>query len=298
MNENVILQTDFPKLNLVNRGKVRDIYDVGEHYLIVSTDRISAYDVIMNEGIPFKGKVLTKISEFWFSFTETIIENHLISTNVDQFPAVCSPYKDELRDRSMLVKKVKIVPIESVVRGYLSGSGWNDYLNTGQVCGIKLPGGLQESEKLDRPIFTPATKEELGMHDQNISEQEAAKTAGSEKINFIKTKTIEIYNAACEFASSKGIIIADTKMEFGIYNNRIIIADELLTPDSSRFWPADQYMKGRGQVSYDKQFVRDYLNSVNFNRKPPPPALPDDVIHQTSEKYLDVLYKLTGINLV
>lgn len=298
MNENVVLQTNYPELNLVNKGKVRDVYDVGEYYLIVSTDRISAYDVIMNEGIPFKGKVLTKISEFWFRFTEHIVENHLVTTDVSQYPDECAEYSDELRDRSMLVKKVKIIPIESVVRGYLSGSGWTDYSKTGEVCGIKLPTGLAESEKLDKPIFTPATKEEIGSHDQNISEMEAQKVAGKENINFIKSRTIDIYNFATEFALSKGIIIADTKMEFGIYNNRMILADELLTPDSSRFWPYDKYVKGKGQESYDKQFVRDYLNSINFNRQPPPPVLPEDVIKKTSEKYLDVLYKLTGITLV
>lgn len=297
MIENVLLQTNFPDLKLVKQGKVRDVYDAGEYYLIVSTDRLSAFDVIMDQGIPNKGKVLTKISEFWFSFAEGIIENHLISTNVEEFPVVCQPYKEQLKDRSMLVKKSKVVPIESVVRGYISGSGWADYKETGKICGIELPEGLEESEKFDEPIFTPATKEELGAHDQNISEEEAKKIAGEETINFMKEKTVSIYKSASGFALDKGIIIADTKMEFGFYDGKIILIDELLTPDSSRFWPSDKYLKGRGQESYDKQIVRDYLKSIKFNKQPPPPELPAEVIQKTSGKYLEVLYKLTGIQL-
>lgn len=297
MIENVLLQTNFPDLKLFKQGKVRDVYDVGEYYLIVSTDRLSAFDVIMNQGIPYKGKVLTKISEFWFKFAEEIIENHLISTNVNEYPDICQPYKSDLTDRSMLVKKSKVVPIESVVRGYISGSGWSDYKQSGKICGIDLPEGLEESEKFAEPIFTPATKEELGAHDQNISEHEAKKIAGTETINFMKEKTISIYKLASEFALNKGIIIADTKMEFGFYDDRIILIDELLTPDSSRFWPSEKYMKGRGQQSYDKQIIRDYLSSINFNKQPPPPDLPDNVIEKTSAKYLEVLYKLTGIQL-
>lgn len=297
MIENVLLQTNFPDLKLVKQGKVRDVYDVGEYYLIISTDRLSAFDVIMDQGIPYKGKVLTKISEFWFSFAENIIENHLISTNVEEFPVVCQPYKAQLKDRCMLVKKSSVVPIESVVRGYISGSGWADYKETGKICGIDLPEGLEESEKFDEPIFTPATKEELGAHDQNISEQEAKRIAGEETINFMKEKTVAIYKSASEFALDKGIIIADTKMEFGFYDGKIILIDELLTPDSSRFWPSDKYLKGRGQESYDKQIVRDYLKSIKFNKQPPPPELPAEVIQKTSAKYLEVLNKLTGIQL-
>lgn len=298
MNDKVILQTNFPQLNMIRQGKVRDVYDVGEYYLIVSTDRLSAFDVIMAQGIPYKGKVLTKISEFWFKFSSGIIENHIITTDVNDYPHLCKPYLSELRDRSMLVKKSEVIPIESVVRGYISGSGWVDYKNTGKICGIDLPKGLSESEKLDSPIFTPATKAELGLHDENISESEAAKFAGQDTIDFIKSKTMDIYKAASEYALKKGIIIADTKMEFGYYDGRIILIDELLTPDSSRFWPLDKYEKGRGQESYDKQFVRDYLISINFNKQPPPPFLPDDVIKKTSEKYLDVLFKLTGMKIV
>ncbi|AFH49035.1 Phosphoribosylaminoimidazole-succinocarboxamide synthase [Ignavibacterium album JCM 16511] len=294
MHPKVILQTNFPGLKFLKRGKVRDIYEVGEYLLIVSTDRISAFDVIMNQGIPYKGMILTKISEFWFRFVEDIIPNHLITTNVDEFPFECKPYADALRGRSMLVKKTEVIPIESVVRGYITGSGMADYKVTGSICGIKLPEGLVESEKLSEPIFTPATKEELGSHDQNISEDEARKIAGDEVINFVKEKTIAVYKKAYEYALRKGIIIADTKMEFGKYNDEIILIDELLTPDSSRFWPADKYQKGRVQESFDKQFLRNYLISINFNKQPPAPDLPEEIIMKTSEKYLEALEKLTG----
>lgn len=294
MHPKVILQTNFPGLKFLKRGKVRDIYQVGEYLLIVSTDRISAFDVIMNQGIPFKGMILTKISEFWFRFVEDIIPNHLITTSVEEFPSECKPYADELRGRSMLVKKTEVIPIESVVRGYITGSGMIDYKATGSICGIKLPEGLVESEKLHEPIFTPATKEELGSHDQNISEDEAKKIVGDEVINFVKEKTIAVYKKAYEYALKKGIIIADTKMEFGKYNGEIILIDELLTPDSSRFWPADKYQKGRVQESFDKQFLRNYLISINFNKQPPAPDLPEEIIMKTSEKYLEALEKLTG----
>ncbi|WP_337865999.1 phosphoribosylaminoimidazolesuccinocarboxamide synthase [Ignavibacterium sp.] len=294
MHPKVILQTNFTELKLIKRGKVRDIYEVGEYLLIVSTDRISAFDVIMNQGIPYKGIILTKISEFWFNFVQDIIPNHLITTKVEEFPDECKPYSDDLRGRSMLVKKTEVIPIESVVRGYITGSGMIDYQATGSICGIKLPPGLVESEKLSEPIFTPATKEELGAHDQNISEEEAKKVVGDDVISFIKEKTIALYRKAYEYALKKGIIIADTKMEFGKYNGEIILIDELLTPDSSRFWPADKYQKGRVQESFDKQFLRNYLISINFNRKPPAPDLPDEIIYKTTEKYLEALAKLTG----
>lgn len=297
MHSKVILQTNFPGLKFLKRGKVRDIYEVGDYLLIVSTDRISAFDVIMNQGIPYKGMILTKISEFWFRFVEDIIPNHLITTNVDEFPSECKPYADELHGRSMLVKKTEVIPIESVVRGYITGSGMADYKATGSICGIKLPEGLVESEKLTEPIFTPATKEELGSHDQNISEDEAKKIVGEDVINFIKVKTIAVYKKAYEYALNRGIIIADTKMEFGKYNGEIILIDELLTPDSSRFWPADKYQKGRVQESFDKQFLRNYLISINFNRQPPAPDLPEEIIMKTSEKYLEALEKLTGQKL-
>lgn len=297
MNENVILETNFPDLKFLKKGKVRDLYDLGDYYLIVSTDRLSAFDVIMAQGIPYKGKVLTKISEFWFNHSKNIINNHLITTDVNQFPIECHKYSNVLEGRSMLVKKAEVVQIESVVRGYITGSGWADYKKTGEVCGIKLPAGMVESEKFPEPLFTPATKAEIGLHDENISEQKAKEIAGSDTIDFMKEKTIEIYKNAVEFALSKGIIIADTKMEFGKIGDEIILVDELLTPDSSRFWPLDKYEQGKSQESFDKQFVRDYLVSVKFNKQPPPPPLPEDIIHRTSEKYLEALEMLTGERL-
>jgi phosphoribosylaminoimidazole-succinocarboxamide synthase len=294
METKVILDTNFSNLKLVAKGKVRDIYEVGDNLLLVSTDRISAFDVIMGQGIPYKGMVLTKISEFWFDYTKDLIPNHLISTNVDEYPEECKEYADDLRGRSMLVKKAKVVQIECIVRGYITGSGWKDYLATGEISGIKLAGGLQESEQFPDPIFTPSTKAEIGEHDENISAEQALKITDENTFKILEEKTLEIYDKASKFALEKGIIIADTKMEFGYYNNDIILADELLTPDSSRFWPLDKYGKGRGQESYDKQFVRDYLLSVNFNKQPPPPELPDEIIKKTSEKYLDIYEKLTG----
>ncbi len=297
MKEKVILQTNFPKLKFLKKGKVRDIYTLDEFYLIVSTDRLSAFDVIMDQGIPYKGKVLTKISEFWFNYSKNIIKNHLITTDVNKFPKECLEYADDLEGRSMLVKKADVVPIESVVRGYITGSGWSDYKKNGAICGIKLPGGMVESEKFPEPIFTPATKAEIGLHDENISEEKAKEIAGVDTINFIKQKTIDIYKNAVEYALNKGIIIADTKMEFGKTDNEIILIDELLTPDSSRFWALDQYEKGKSQESFDKQFVRDYLLSINFNKQPPAPPLPEKIILKTSEKYLEALEMLTGERL-
>jgi phosphoribosylaminoimidazole-succinocarboxamide synthase len=294
MESKVILDTNFSSLKLFAKGKVRDIYEVGENLLLVSTDRISAFDVIMGQGIPFKGMVLTKISEFWFDYTKDVIPNHLISTNVDEYPDECKEYADDLKGRSMLVKKAKVVPIECIVRGYITGSGWKDYLATGEISGIKLAGGLQESEQFPEPIFTPSTKAEIGEHDENISAEQALRITDENTFKILEEKTLEVYKKASEFALEKGIIIADTKMEFGYYNNDIILADELLTPDSSRFWPLDKYGKGRGQESYDKQFVRDYLLSVNFNKQPPPPEFPAEIINKTSEKYLDIYEKLTG----
>ncbi|MFC2119866.1 phosphoribosylaminoimidazolesuccinocarboxamide synthase [Bacteroidota bacterium] len=294
METKVILDTNFSNLKLFAKGKVRDIYEVGDNLLLVSTDRISAFDVIMGQGIPYKGMVLTKISEFWFNYTKDVIPNHLITTNVDEYPDECKEYADDLRGRSMLVRKAKVVPIECIVRGYITGSGWKDYLATGKISGIKLAEGLQESEQFPEPIFTPSTKAEIGEHDENISAEQALKITDENTFKILEEKTLEVYKKASEFALEKGIIIADTKMEFGYYNDDIILADELLTPDSSRFWPLDKYGKGRGQVSYDKQFVRDYLLSVNFNKQPPPPELPDEIINKTSEKYLDIYEKLTG----
>lgn len=294
MPAKVITQTEFKNLRLLKRGKVRDIYDLKDHYLIVSTDRLSAFDVIMNEGIPYKGIILNRISKFWFDFSNGLIENHLVSINVEDYPAECREYKEDLEGRSMLVKKAELIPIECIVRGYITGSGLVDYKKTGSICGIKLPEGLVESEKLPEPIFTPSTKAEIGLHDENISEEQAASIIGREALSTIKNATIEIYKKASEFALTKGIIIADTKMEFGYYDGKIILIDELLTPDSSRFWPSNEYQKGKVQNSFDKQYVRDYLLSVNFNKKPPAPALPEEVILNTSRKYQEALNILTG----
>jgi len=297
--EPVINQTNFQGLKLINRGKVRDIYDFGESLLIVATDRISAFDVVMDEGIPFKGKVLTQISDFWFEQTKDIVPNHLISSIVYDFPSECKPYWAELSDRSMFVKKTKTLPVECIVRGYLSGSGWNEYKKNQIVCGIQLPKGLVESSKLPAPIFTPTTKEEIGKHDENISFEQMCGMIGRELANKVREVSIKIYKRGAELAEKKGIIIADTKMEFGVdENGALILIDELLTPDSSRFWPKDKYQPGRGQDSFDKQFVRDYLLSVNFNKKPPAPKLPDNVILKTSALYLEALNRLSGRSLV
>ena len=298
MEPKVILETNFPKLNLFARGKVRDIYEVGEHLLLVSTDRLSAFDVIMSQGIPFKGIVLTKISEYWFEFSKDVVPNHLVTTNVNDYSDECKEYSKELEGRSMLVKKANVVPIECIVRGYISGSGWKDYQKTGEISGIRLPNGLKESEKFPEPLFTPSTKAEIGEHDENISAAEAMKITDEKTFKELKKKSIEVYKKASDFALQKGIIIADTKMEFGLIDGNIILVDELLTPDSSRFWPEDKYEIGRGQDSYDKQFVRDYLLSIKFNKQPPPPDLPDEIIIKTSEKYLDIYKKLTGNTIV
>lgn len=298
MHPEIILNTNFPNLKLYAKGKVRDIYEVGDFLLLVSTDRISAFDIIMNQGIPYKGMVLTKISEFWFNFTKDIIPNHFITTNVDQYPSECKEYAGVLKNRSMLIKKAKVVPIECIVRGYITGSGWKDYKRTGEISGIKLPAGLKESEKFPEPLFTPSTKAEIGEHDENISAEQAMQIIDEETFETVKNATVNIYKKASEYALTKGIIIADTKFEFGKVNNEIILVDEVLTPDSSRFWPQEKYEVGSGQESFDKQFVRDYLLSINFNKQPPPPPLPDDIINKTSEKYLDIYKKLTDQSLI
>jgi len=295
--DKVILNTNFEDVKLVNRGKVRDIYEIDGKYLLVSSDRLSAFDVIMNEGIPSKGRILTEISKFWFNLFKDDVENHLISTEVDEYPEVLHKYKDQLEGRSMLVKKAKLIPIECIVRGYISGSGWNEYKKSGTICGIKLPNGLVESEKLDEPIFTPSTKAEIGLHDENISEEKAIEIVGEETFKFIKESSIKLYKKAYEYAYSKGIILADTKMEFGFYDGKIILIDEVLTPDSSRFWPLNDFEKGRAQASFDKQYVRDYLLSVDFNKQPPAPTLPEEVILNTSNKYKQALFELTGKKL-
>ena len=295
----VVTETNFSGLKLVNRGKVRDIYDFGDALLIVASDRLSAYDVIMGEGIPFKGKVLTQISDYWFEQMKDVIPNHLISTIVYDFPSLCKPYWGDLEQRSMYVKKTKPLAIECVVRGYLSGSGWKEYKEHQSVCGIALPAGLTESDRLPEPIFTPATKEDVGKHDENIDFARAASIVGKDVAERVRDVSIAIYSRAAAIAEQKGIIIADTKMEFGIDDKgELILIDELLTPDSSRFWPKDKYKPGKGQESFDKQFVRDYLDSIGFNRKPPAPRLPEDVIFKTSSLYLEALKRLSGKTLV
>jgi len=290
----IILETDFPGLALVKRGKVRDMYDLGDTLLIVATDRLSAFDVVMPQGIPDKGKVLTQISAFWFDQTRHIIPNHVISMNVDEYPAACAPYAETLRGRSMVVKKSIPLSVECIVRGYLSGSGWEEYKRTGAVCGIALPAGLTESARLPEPIFTPSTKAELGVHDENISFDEMVQREGAEISAQVRDAVLKIYAHASRVAEEKGIIIADTKMEFGIFEGELILIDEVLTPDSSRFWPRDSYEPGRSQASYDKQYVRDYLLSIGFAKQPPGPVMPDEVIEKTAALYRSALRILTG----
>jgi phosphoribosylaminoimidazole-succinocarboxamide synthase len=290
----LVLTTNFPDLKLAARGKARDIYDLGEQLLIVTTDRISAFDVIMNEGIPDKGYVLTQISAFWFRHIEDIIPNHIISTDVTDFPAACQKYADILEGRSMLVKKAKPLLAECIVRGYLSGSGWKDYKATGAICGIKLPAGLQESDRLPEPLFTPSTKAELGTHDENISFAQMAELCGKDIAEKVRDVTLRIYTKARDIAAGKGIIIADTKFEYGIHNGELIIIDECMTPDSSRFWPMDGYRPGGPQPSFDKQFLRDYLETLDWDKTAPAPPLPAEIVRKTGEKYMEALVKLTG----
>ncbi len=290
----VLTQTNCPELKLVNQGKVRDIYDLGEHLLIVTSDRISAFDVIMQEGIPQKGYVLTQISKFWFEKMKDLIPNHLISTEVNDFPAITHQYRDQLEGRSMLTKKASPLPVECIVRGYISGSGWKEYQQQGSVCGIQLPAGLVQSDKLPETLFTPSTKAELGEHDENISFAQAAKLCGQEIAEQVRDISIKIYERARELADTKGIIIADTKFEFGMLDGQLIWIDEAMTPDSSRFWPKDQYQPGGAQPSFDKQFLRDYLETLDWNKTAPAPKLPAEIIQKTSEKYLEALKQLTA----
>jgi len=290
-----ITQTNFPDLKKISQGKVRDIYDLGENLLIVTTDRISAFDVVLPNAIPYKGYVLTQISKFWFDKISDIMPNHLLATEVNDFPAECQKYRDELEGRSMLVKKAQPLPVECIVRGYLTGSGLKDYNKTGMVCGIELPQGLVESSRLDQPIFTPSTKAEIGAHDENISFEKMSDILGSEKAENIKRLSLEIYGTARKIGEGKGIIIADTKFEMGDYQGQLILIDEVLTPDSSRFWPRAGYQAGKSQPSFDKQFVRDYLSTLDWNKQAPGPELPSEVIEKTSQKYLEALEILTGI---
>lgn len=288
----VVMQTDFKDVKFLRRGKVRDVYEVGDHLLIVATDRVSAFDVVLPNGIAGKGKVLTQISLYWFRQMQDIIENHVVATEVQDYPAALHKYKEMLEGRSMLVKKAKPMPVECIVRGYLSGSGWKEYKKSGTVCGIKLPGGLVESARLDEPIFTPSTKAEEG-HDVNISFDEMRKIVGDGLARQLSEASLAIYRRARELAEKKGIIIADTKMEFGLYDNKLILIDELLTPDSSRFWSAKDYAPGRAQDSFDKQIVRDYLLTLDWDQTYPGPALPDEIVKKTAARYNEIVEILT-----
>ena len=293
----ILLRTDFPDLELHASGKVRDVYNVGaDRLLFVATDRISAFDYVLASGIPAKGRVLTQISLFWFDFLKDIVPNHLVTANVEEYPEALRKYADQLRGRSMLVTRANMYPVECVVRGYLSGSGWKEYQQTGKVCGIELPKGLRESDKLPEPIFTPSTKAASG-HDENISFDEMVKHVGRVDSEKLRELTLAVYNKAANYALTKGIIIADTKFEFGQTASGVILADEVLTPDSSRFWPADTYAPGKSQLSYDKQYVRDYLEEIHWEKKPPAPALPEAVQQNTSAKYVEAYRKLTGKEL-
>lgn len=295
--EPVLLRTDFPELKLHASGKVRDVYQLdNKHLLFVATDRISAFDYVLATGIPHKGRVLTQISLFWFDFLESVLPNHLATADVERYPALARKYADQLRGRSMMVLRADMIPVECVVRGYISGSAWKEYNSTGRVCGIELPAGLKESDKLPQPIFTPAIKATTG-HDENISFEEMVRIVGRERSQQLQDISLNIYNKAADYAREKGIVIADTKFEFGITEHGITLADEVLTPDSSRFWPADKYQPGQAQDSYDKQYVRDFLEGIRWNKQPPAPALPPEVVRKTSQKYLEAYSRLTGREL-
>jgi len=291
--KNPVIQTEFPELTLFQRGKVRDIYDLGDALLMVATDRISAFDVIMPTPIPDKGAVLTQISLFWFDVMSSLVANHVLTRDVSAYPEACRPYAESLEGRSMLVKKTRPLPIECVLRGYLSGSGWNAYRESSSVCGIQLPGGLQESDRLPEPIFTPSTKAELGEHDVNIDFQEAADTIGTELAAQVRDLSLEIYARGSRLAAERGIIIADTKFEFGMDGDTLVLIDEVLTPDSSRFWPKETYHPGGPQKSYDKQYLRDYLLSLDWDKTPPGPELPQTVVDNTRQKYIEAFEQLT-----
>ena len=292
----IVMRTDIEGVKPPSRGKVRDIYDLGDRLLLVASDRISAFDVVLPEGVPGKGRVLNTISEYWFGQTADIVPNHLISTDVDDYPAEFRKYREVLEGRSMLVRKTRPLPVECIVRGYVAGSGWKEYRSSGSICGIPLPPGLLESSRLDAPIFTPSTKAEAGTHDENISFERAAGLLGRELAEKVRGVSIALYSRARDIAEKKGIIIADTKFEFGIdeKSGELVLIDEALTPDSSRFWPMDEYRPGGPQKSFDKQFVRDYLESLDWDKKPPAPSLPPDVVRRTSEKYKEALERLTG----
>jgi phosphoribosylaminoimidazole-succinocarboxamide synthase len=291
-----LLETRIPEIPLWRRGKVRDVYDLGDRLLIVATDRISAFDVVLPSGIPAKGIVLTQLSLFWFRLLADLLPHHVITANVAEYPAELQPYRDQLEGRSMIVVKTEPLPVECVVRGYITGSGWKDYRATGAVCGIPLPPGLQESERLDPALFTPSTKAEEG-HDENISFAQVERTLGAQRAAEVRDVSLEIYRRACAHAEERGIILADTKLEFGLRDGRLIWIDEALTPDSSRFWPRAGYAPGHGQPSFDKQYVRDYLETLAWDKRPPGPALPAPVVQRTCDKYLEAYARLTGVDL-
>jgi phosphoribosylaminoimidazole-succinocarboxamide synthase len=291
-----VIATDCPDLYLLHRGKVRDMYEIPGHadkLLMVATDRISAYDVVMADPIPGKGKVLTEISLFWFKLLGDIIPNHLITANIDEFPEICVQYREQLEGRSMLVKRTKVVPIECIVRGYLSGSFWSAYKKDTTVCGFKLPEGMRESDKFPQPLFTPSTKAEQGLHDENISIERMEELVGKELTAKMAATSVQLYQKAADYARTKGIIIADTKFEMGMDGDQLLLIDEVLTPDSSRFWPLDEYAPGKGQPSFDKQFLRDYLSSLDWDKQPPPPPLPTEILEKTMSRYQEAQIKLT-----
>ena len=292
-----LTQTNLGDLPLLARGKVRDLYAVGEFLLLIATDRISAFDHVLGTGIPGKGKILTQLSLFWFHLLRDVVPNHLITADVAQYPAALRPYASQLAGRSMLVKRAQMFPVECVVRGYLSGSGWKDYKASGAVCGIQLPKDLRESDKLPQPLFTPASKSLGGEHDENISFEEMTTRIGEPAATKLQGLSLDIYNRAAAYAAQRGVILADTKFEFGVTPDGIVLADEVLTPDSSRYWPADQYAPGGPQPSFDKQFVRDYLEQIQWNKQAPAPALPEDIVVKTQRKYLDAYRLLTGKEL-
>jgi phosphoribosylaminoimidazole-succinocarboxamide synthase len=289
-----LIETDFSDLTLIHRGKVRDLYEVDGRLLMVATDRISAFDVVMDDPIPGKGGVLTKLSLFWFDLLSDIIPNHLITADVDSYPTQCTPYREQLRGRSMLVKKAEPLPVECIVRGYISGSFWKAYQKSEEVCGIRLAPGMQESEQFSEPLFTPSTKAELGAHDENISLAQMETLVGVEETAKIADTCIRLYKKAADYARERGIIIADTKFELGWYDGELILIDEVLTPDSSRFWPLYQYQPGSGQPSFDKQFLRDYLNTLDWPKSPPPPQLPAEIINKTGARYFEAVEKIIG----
>ncbi|MBX6423247.1 phosphoribosylaminoimidazolesuccinocarboxamide synthase [Thermosulfurimonas sp. F29] len=292
-----LYKTDFQGLKLLSRGKVRDIYDLGDKLLIVATDRISAFDVVLPTPIPDKGRILTRMSLFWFDFLRDVVPHHLVSARVEEYPEELQPYREVLSGRSMLVRKARVLPVECIVRGYITGSAMKEYRQTGKVCGISLPEGLREADRLPEPIFTPSTKAAQGEHDVNITFEECARLIGREMAERVREISLDLYRRAAEYAETRGIIIADTKFEFGLVDGKLILVDEVLTPDSSRFWPREEYQPGRPQKSFDKQFIRDWLMEIGWDKKPPAPEIPPDIVRKTRERYLEALKRLTGEDL-